>query len=276
MIEIGKYNTLYANRVSDFGMYLRDAKGNEVLLPNKYVPEDMLVDDEIEAFVYNDSMDRITATTRQPLILLNELKTLKVVEVNAYGAFLDWGLEKDLLVPFSQQSVKMEPGNSYLVYLYLDEKTERLVATSKISRFLDNSEIKVEVGQEVDLIVDKETDLGWNVIIDEAYNGLVFRSDVFQSVQIGQHLKGYIKKIRPDNKIDVTLQKASHKSMDKYSQIIMDELTAQNGFLDLNDKSDPAEITARLEMSKKNFKKAIGALYKKRRITMEKGGIRIV
>ena len=277
MIELGKFNTLFSNRFTDNGMYLRDEEGNEVLLPNKYVPEDMLIDDEIEVFVYNDSKDRPVATTRKPKIFLNHFGVLKVKEVNAFGAFLDWGLEKDLLVPFREQKMDMVVGKSYLVYLYLDEKTDRLVATAKIRKHIETERITVKVGEEVDLLVGETTDLGVNVIINNLHKGLIFKNLIHKPIRIGQRIKGYIKTIRADNKIDVILEKEGYKNIiEPNARKVMEELHFYNGFLDLNDKSDPTEISERLHMSKKTFKKAIGSLYKQRLIKIGERGIKLM
>ncbi len=259
--------------MTDFGMYLIDKEGNEVLLPNKYVPEDMLINDEIEVFVYNDSEDRMVATTLKPKIQRNEYGYLKVKEVNAFGAFLDWGLEKDLLVPFREQKLKMLPEKKYLVYLYLDEKTDRLVASAKIQRFIEKDKIELEEGEEVNLLICEQTTLGVNVIINNLYKGLIFKSDLYQKIMPGNLRKGFIKHIRPDNKIDVVLEKQGYQNIEPNAEKILEKLHLHNGYLDLNDKSDPTEIAAHLEMSKKTFKKAIGALYKKRLIRIEKNGI---
>lgn len=276
MIELGIYNTLRSARTTDFGMYLEDEEGNEVLLPNKYVPDDMLLDDEIEVFIYKDSEDRIVATTRKPKIMRNEFGFLKVQEVNAFGAFLDWGLEKDLLVPFREQKATMEAGNQYLVYLFVDEKTDRLVASAKIQRFFEKEDVELEVGEEVDLLIGQYTDLGVNVIINNKYSGLVFNSDLYKKVVTGDRRKGFIKNIREDKKIDVVFEKQGYQNIEPNAQKILEKLQEYNGFLDLNDKSHPAEIASRLEMSKKTFKKAIGGLYKKRIIRIEKDGIYLI
>jgi predicted RNA-binding protein (virulence factor B family) len=258
-------------------MYLRDEEDNEVLLPNKYVPEDMLIDDEIEVFVYNDSQDRPIATTRKPKLLLNDFGYLKVVEVNAVGAFLDWGLEKDLLVPFREQKMDMVVGRYYLVHLYLDEKTDRLVATAKVRKHFETENITVKEGEEVDLLICESTDLGVNVVINNLHKGLIFKNMIHKPIHPGQRMKGYIKTIRPDNKIDVMLEKEGYKNIiEPNAKKVLEEVQFNNGFLDLNDKSDPAEISMRLHMSKKTFKKAIGTLYKQRIITIEKDGIRLV
>ena len=245
-----------------------------MLLPNKYIPQDVKEGDEIEVFVYKDSEDRPVATTLTPKIQRHDFAFLEVKDVNNYGAFLDWGLEKDLMVPFFEQAVKMEAGKSYVVYLFLDQETDRLVATSKVEDFLEDEDIELEEGQEVDLLVYKKTDLGYKVIINNLFEGLIYHNEIFQPVQIGDKLKGYIKTLREDKKIDVILQKTGYKNIiEPNSEKILEAIKKHDGFLPLNDKSSPDEIYKSLGMSKKVFKKAIGALYKQKVIIIEKDGI---
>lgn len=273
MIKLGKYNTLTAARETANGIYLKDEKGQEVLLPNKLVPKDLELGQQLEVFVYNDSEDRPTATTQQPKIQLNQFGYLKVNEVNRFGAFLDWGLDKDLMVPFKEQAKKMEEGRWYFVYLYLDEETNRLAASAKLSRFFKNKEVDLQVGQEVDLLINFRTDLGVNVIINNRYKGLIYKNDIFQQIRPGDRCKGYIKLIRPDKKIDVTLRQEGYGKVPDGAHKIIEKLKQHDGFLALSDKSDPEEIYAQLGMSKKTFKKAIGGLYKRRMIRIEKDGV---
>lgn len=272
----GEFNLLTAKRRTLNGYYLVDAEDNEVLLPNKYVPSGMKPDDEISVFIYKDSEDRIIATTIKPYIMLNEFAVLEVVDINAIGAFLDWGLEKDLLVPFSEQSLRMQVGSSYPVYLFLDEKTQRLAASAKINKFLDTENITVYNGDEVELLICNSTDLGINVIINSIHKGLLYDNELFQAVSEGDIITGWIKNVRPDNKIDVSLQKQGYVNVEPNAQKILDKLKENNGFLNLTDKSDPIIILAKLEMSKKTFKKAIGLLYKQKIIRIEKDGIYLV
>lgn len=278
MIEIGKYNTLTILRDTKVGLYL--GNGNEaedILLPNKYVPQDFRIGDEISVFVYLDHEERPVATTLEPYILLNEFALLRVNYVNQVGAFLDWGLEKDILVPFREQARPMEQGKRYLVYLYIDEKTNRLVASSKINQFLSNDNLTVVQGDQVDLIVSHITELGINVIINEKHKGLLYKDEVYDdAVRTGDRASGYIKHIRPDNKIDVSLQKAGYESVEPNAERIMDELRASRGFLRLNDNSHPEDIKTVLKMSKKTFKKAIGLLYKEKLIEIRDDGIYLV
>lgn len=281
MIEIGKYNTLTILRDTKVGLYLgnptEDPEGiHDVLLPNKYVPNDFEIDDEITVFVYLDHEERPVATTLEPYIFLNEFALLRVNYINEFGAFMNWGMEKDLFVPFKEQARPMEQGKRYLVYMYMDEKTNRLVASSKLNQFLKNEDITVEVGEEVDLIVSHITDLGINVIINEKHKGLLYKNEVYDDLRTGDRIVGFIKTIRPDGKIDVSVRKLGFESIEPSSQIILDELKASRGFLRLNDDSHPEDIKTVLKMSKKTFKKAIGLLYKQKLIDIKDDGIHLL
>lgn len=276
MIEIGKYNTLTIDRDTQVGLFLTDGK-DDVLLPNKYVPKVFEIGEEIAVFVYLDHEERPVATTLRPYVVLNEFALLRVSYVNQVGAFLDWGMEKDILVPFKEQARPMEQGKRYLVYLYMDEKTNRLVASSKTNQFLNNDNLTVEVGEEVDLIVSHITDLGINVIINEQHKGLIYKDEVYdESIRTGNRLRGYIKTIRPDGKIDVSLQKQGFEAVEPNAEKILDELRANRGFLRLNDNSHPEDIKTVLKMSKKTFKKAVGTLYKQKMIAIKDDGIYLV
>lgn len=276
MIKIGKYNLLKVLRETSVGVFLGDNEGNEVLLPQKYVPKETSIDDNIEVFVYRDSEDRLISTTLKPKIQLFQFAVLQVVMVNQVGAFLDWGLEKNLFVPFREQTVKMSKGRWYMVYLYLDEQTDRLVASSKINRFLSNEKLTVKEGDEVDVMIWETTDLGVNVIINDSHKGLIYHNEFFAQVEPGDLRKGYISKIRDDNKIDVQLQMPGIANIEPSAARILEILKNHDCFLPLTDNSDPEEIARRLEMSKKTFKKAIGSLYKQRMIEIEKHGIRLI
>lgn len=276
MIEIGKYNTLTIDRDTQVGLFLTDGK-EDVLLPNKYVPKVFEIGEEITVFVYLDHEERPVATTLEPYILLNEFGLLRVNYTNQIGAFMDWGMEKDILVPFKEQARPMEKGKRYLVYLYMDEKTNRLVASSKTNQFLNNDNLTVEVDEEVDLIVSHITELGINVIINEQHKGLIYKDEVYDdAIRTGDRLRGYIKAIRPDNKIDVALQKQGFEAVEPNAEKILDELRANRGFLRLNDASHPEDIKTVLKMSKKTFKKAIGVLYKQKQIEIKEDGIYLV
>jgi hypothetical protein len=272
-MEIGKYNTLTALRSTDNGFYLIDADKNEVLLPNKYVPEGFADGDEIEVFLYRDSEDRMVATTEIPDIQLHEFGMLEVRDVNQVGAFLDWGLEKDLLVPFSEQKFRLFPGKKCVVFLKLDEKTQRLVATTRIEHYLERDDVELEPGEEVDLLICEPTEIGMQVIINNKYLGLLYDNELFQAVMPGEHVTGYVKRVRADKKVDVMLQKPGYEHVEPAAQKILDILKANDNFLGITDKSEPVIILAKLEMSKKTFKKALGALYKQHRIRLEEDGI---
>jgi predicted RNA-binding protein (virulence factor B family) len=282
MIEIGKYNTLTILRDTKVGLFLgnetEDPEGiHDILLPNKYVPNQFEIGDELTVFIYLDHEERPVATTLEPYILLNEFALLRVNYVNQVGAFMDWGMEKDILVPFKEQARPMEKGKRYLVYLYLDEKTNRLVASSKTNQFLNNDTLTVEKGEEVDLIVSHITEIGINVIINEQHKGLVYKDEVYDdAIRTGDRMRGYIKTIRPDNKIDVSLQKLGYENIEPNAQKILDELKASRGFLRLNDNSHPEDIKTVLKMSKKTFKKAIGSLYKDQLISIKDDGIYLI
>ena len=282
MIEIGKYNTLTILRDTKVGLFLGnpeiDPDGNhDILLPNKYVPKEFEIGEEFTVFVYLDHEERPVATTLEPYILLNEFALLRVNYTNQIGAFMDWGMEKDILVPFKEQARPMEKGKRYLVYLYKDEKTNRLVASSKTNQFLNNDTLNIEKGEEVDLIVSHITEIGINVIINEKHKGLIYKDEVYDnSIRTGDKMRGFIKTIRPDNKIDVALQVQGYQSIEPNADIILDELKSSRGFLRLTDNSDPEDIKTVLKMSKKNFKKAIGALYKEKLIEIKEDGIYLV
>ena len=273
MIQIGQYNTLKVSHETKSGLYLADEEGQEVLLPGKYIPKDIKTDDELSVFIYKDSEDRLIATTEQSKITLHQFAYLQAVDVNAYAAFIDWGLEKNLFVPYKEQPQKMIAGKWYIVYLYLDEQTDRLVGSANVHRFLKNEELTVQPGEEVDILIWQSTDLGYNVIINNLHKGLIYSNEIFTPVQIGDVKKGYIKKIREENKIDVELQKSGYENIEPNADKIVAKLKAHGGFLPLNDRSAPEDITQQLEMSKKTFKKAIGLLYKQQVIRLADDGI---
>ena len=276
MITIGKTYTLKALKKLDFGVYLDAEDLYEVLLPKKYVPRDLAMGDEIEVFLYLDSEDRPVATTLKPKAQLGEFAYLAVVDVNNTGAFLDWGLEKDLFVPFGEQHRTMEVGHSYIVYLYLDKIKGRITASSKIDKFLDDEKPHEFTPQQpVHLLIANTTDLGFKAIINNSHWGVLYENDVFQRLSFGQSINGFIKRIRPDGKIDLSLQ-GGKETRDKYEKIIVDYLKNQNGFAPVHDKSDPKIISDLFGMSKKAFKKAIGSLYKQKIINIEKDGINLV
>lgn len=274
MIHLGETNNLKIVQQVHNGVQLTDDEGSEtVLLPNKDLPNNWKPGDTLPVFVFKDSDDCLIATTDTPLIKLHEFACLQVKDVNDHGAFLDWGLDKDLFVPFREQPGRMIPDNWYIVYLYLDEQTDRLAASGRYQRFFQESFIRLEAGQEVDLLIDNRTELGHNVIINHRYQGLIYDNETFVKIRRGDHCKGYIKQVREDGKIDVSLEKPGYAKVEPNSQKIISALQANQGYLPLTDKSAPDEIAARLQMSKKTFKKAIGALYKQHRIRLEADGI---
>jgi predicted RNA-binding protein (virulence factor B family) len=276
MLKLGEYNQLKVLRDTSSGLFLGDEEGNEVLLPGKFIPEGTQVNDSIQVFIYKDKDERMIATNQQPKILLHQYAFLEAKMVNRTGAFMDWGLDKDLFVPYSEQPRRMYEGNFYVVYLYIDQETERLTASANVNRFLKKKALTVEEGEEVELLVYDRGDLGYSVIINHLHSGLVYFNEVFGELKIGTVCQGFIKKIREDNKIDVALQRPGYHNIGNFVQIIHQKLQANQGFLALTDDSSPEEIYQMLNMSKKNFKKSIGTLYKKRQIRIEKNGIYLV
>lgn len=273
MITLGEYNLLRIDRILDQGAYLVDEEENDVLLPNKYMAENAQVDDEVEVFVYNDSEDRLIATNLTPKFTLNEFAFLQVKDVNRFGAFLDWGLEKEIMVPFSEQNQRMEVDRWYVVRLLLDEKTNRLVASNKLNKFLETDFISVEVDEEVEVIVIERSDLGYTVIINHVHKGLIFANETFRELNVGETQKAYVKNIREDGKIDISLQKQGYVNVEPNAKRILEMLKENEGFLALTDKSQPEDIYSQLHISKKIFKKAIGSLYKSKLIRLDKEGI---
>jgi len=273
MIYIGTYNKLEILRDTDPGLFLGDQEGNEILLPNKYVPESFEIGDHLEVFCYLDHEERPIATSLIPYVTLHNFALLKAVSVTGIGAFMDWGLEKHLFVPFKEQAGKMIEGKWYLIYCYLDKETDRLVGSSKTNRFISNEKLTIKRFQEVDLIVSRHTALGEEVIINGKHKGLVYTNELNDSLRLGEELTGYIQKIRDDHKIDVSLQQIGYKSIEPSSRNILDTLKENGGFLALHDKSKPEEIRQVLQMSKKTFKKAIGTLYKEKSILIKEDGI---
>lgn len=275
MIAIGEYNELEILRETSVGLFLGDEEGEDVLLPNKYRPEKFEIGDKLKVFVYLDQEERKVATNITPKILLRDYAMLKVVSVSAVGAFLDWGMEKDLMVPFNEQRLNMEEGRWYLVYMDIDKKTDRLFASNKLDKRLSNENLTVEVGDEVDLIVMQATDLGFTVIVNKRHKGLVYENEIFTKINIGDKLKGYVKKIREDNKLDISLHPIGYENFnDTNTALVLEALEKNKGYLAITDKSSPEEIYNTFGMSKKAFKKAIGGLYKQRKITIEAEGIR--
>jgi hypothetical protein len=272
MLNLGVYNQLTILRRTSVGMYLGDEDGNDVLLPNKYIEETFQVGDVVEVFVYKDYEQRWIATTLKPYIQLHQFAFLRVRDVSPTGAFVEWGLEKDLLVPFKEQNTKMQAKQSYVVYLYKDEETERLVASCKLNRFLQNENLSISAGEEVDLLVFETTALGFNVIINQQHKGLIYHTEIFQPIHIGDQLRGFVKLIREDNGIDISLQPKGVQRLEEGAEKLINYLKKHKGFLPLTDKSEPDDILKLLQMSKKNFKKSLGILYKQRLVRLENDG----
>jgi len=275
MAEIGKYNSLRVIKEVDFGVYLDGEKEGEILMPIRYVPAGCQVGDYVDVFLYLDSEDRPIATTEKPFAQVGEFAMLRVASVNKIGTFLDWGIMKDLLVPFREQKVTMAEGRSYLVYIYVDEDTQRIVASAKLNKFLDKIVPEYTVGQEVELIIESETDLGYKAIINNRHWGILYENEVFEQLAKGLKIKGFIKKIRTDNKIDLSLHPLGYQKVDPLTQMILDELKKAGGFIQVSDKSEAEEVYRVFGISKKSFKQALGALYKQRVITITPEGIRL-
>ena len=273
MIELGSYNTLTILRDTRVGLFLGDDEGEEILLPGKYRPEQYETGDSITVFCYLDNEQRPVATTLRPLIKRDSFAPLEVAEVNQYGAFLEWGLEKHLLVPFREQVVPMKKGEVHVVYCYLDPKSSRLVASARLDRFLDNRELGLQAGQQVALLVARETDLGFEVVVDNRHKGLLFKDRVFRELKTGDRLDGYVQKIRPDHKLDITLEPIGYRRLEPAASKIYEALKQAGGMLPLHDKSSPEAIQEQLQMSKKMFKKGVGILYRERKIELSPDGI---
>jgi predicted RNA-binding protein (virulence factor B family) len=274
MIKVGDYNILKVLRDADFGLYLDDgAEG--ILLPKRFVPEGLKPGDEIKVFIYHDSEGRLIATTQNPKGVVGDIVKLKAVTVTNQGAFLDWGLMKDIFVPKSKQLSGMRAGAEYLVKIYLDEQTGRVAATEKIEPFLSNENLTVKEKDLVDLVVYRRTDIGYVVIINNKHTGVLHFNEIYQDISAGDKLKGYIKTIRPENKIDVVIGRPGYDRVEDEAEKILRLLNENNGYLPYHDKSDPDEIYSFLGMSKKAFKMATGNLYKQQKITFTKTGIKL-
>ena len=276
MIELGKYSTLEVVKLVDFGVYLNAEDFGQVLLPKKYVPAETEVGDKLKIFLYLDSNDMIIATTQRPRTQVGQFSYLKAIATNKVGAFLDWGLDKDLLLPFGEQNKRVEEGFSYIVHTYINDMDDRIVASMKVDKFLDQTMPDYKVGDEVKLLVAGKSDLGYKAIIEDAHWGLIFYNAVFQELKIGRKVTGYIKQVRADGKIDLSLQPAEKKSFDSYTNTVLDKLKQADGYLPLGDKSDPELIYKEFSFSKKIFKKSIGSLFRAEIISIESDGIRLL
>lgn len=272
-IELGKHNTLKVVKEVDFGMYLDGGEEGEILLPARYVPEDCQLGDELSVFIYLDNEERLVATTLTPLVEIGQFACLEVAWVNQYGAFLNWGLMKDLFVPFREQKMKMQVGKSYVVYAYLDDESYRIVASAKVDRYLSKEIATYEAGQEVNVLIWQKTDLGFKAIIENKHSGLLYDSEIFQPLRTGMTVKAYVKQVREDGKIDLILQKTGKDKVDDFSTTLLEHIRENGGKTPFNDKSPAEEIYDAFGVSKKTFKKAVGDLYKKHLILLQDDGI---
>ena len=275
MIKIGNYNILRIERFVDFGAYLADDDNNEVLLPSRYVPDDAAVGDEIEVFVYTDSEDRIVAVTDRPYAQVGEFAFLQVAEVNRFGAFLEWGVPKHLFVPFSEQRPRMQAGGIYPVYLYLDHITKRVVASAKLEKFLGNVIPEYRPGDKVTALVWQHTPIGYKVIVDNLFQGMIYDNEIFAPLELEQTVTALVKAVRDDGKIHLTLGDKAAARVSDLAEDIIEKLREHGGSIGISDSSSPDEIKAIFHCSKKDFKKAVGKLYKERRILLEDGGIHL-
>lgn len=275
-IELGKFNVLEVVKEVDFGMYLDGGDHGEILLPTRYVPEDCKIGDWLNVFLYLDNEERLIATTLTPLVQVGEFACLEVSWVNQYGAFLNWGLMKDLFVPFREQKMKMQVGRQYVVYAYLDDESYRIVASAKVDRYLSKETPTYQPDEEVDILIWQKTDLGFKTIIDNKFSGLLYDSQIFSSIYTGDKMKAFIKQVRPDGKIDLILQKTGVEHVGDFSTILLQYIKDNGGATPLNDKSDAADIYETFGVSKKTFKKAVGDLYKKRLILITDNGLELL
>ena len=268
-MRLGEYNQLTVTRQTDNGLYLNDANNVEVLLPNRYMTDEIIIGNEIIVFVYKDSEDRLVATTETPKLLLHQYAVLEAKSVTDIGAFFDWGLQKDLLVPYREQYSEIEVGKTYIVYLYLDKGSDRLAGTTFVTRYLDKENITVEEAEEVNILVYGKTEIGYQVIVNNIHQGMVFLNEVVNPLNYADEVTGYVRAIRTDGKLDISLQKIGHKSIEPNADLILDYLAKNDGTLYLTDKSSPEDIYACFRISKKLFKKALGNLYKRKVIGID-------
>lgn len=274
-IELGRFNTLKIAKEVDFGLYLDGGEEGEILLPKRYVPEHYAIGDELRVFIYLDNEERLVATTQTPYVQVGGFACLEVTWVNRYGAFLDWGLMKDLFCPFREQRQRMEVGRRYVVHAHVDDESFRIVASARLEHFLDKDAPQYEPWQEVDIMVWQRTDLGYKVIVDDRFSGLVFRDEVFRPMHMGLRLKAYVKQVRPDGKIDIALQKSGYGNVEDFAHVLLQHLRDNGGRTALGDKSPSQDIYDTFGVSKKVFKKAVGDLYKRHLIIITPDGLRL-
>ena len=274
MIRLGTYNTLQILRQVDFGMYLDGGEIGDILLPQRYVPKDAQIGDSIEVFLYLDSEERLVATTERPLVQVNQFAFLEVKWINQYGAFLDWGLMKDLFCPFREQKMRMQQGRSYIVYCYIDTLTSRIVASAKVEKFLSKDMPQYNWGDAVEVLIQQKTDLGFKAIVDGKFSGLIYQNELFHDIHTGDRMTGYVKTVREDGKLDITLQTTGKQHIEDFSsQLFKYILNCDGHFCAFHDKSPAEEIYNEFHVSKKTFKKAVGDLYKRNLITIREDGL---
>lgn len=278
MLRIGQFNTLAVVGAVDFGFYLdsQDDQWGDILLPGNSAPKDCAVGDQLDVFIYFDSEDRIIATTKRPHVMVGQFNLLRVASVEKVGAFMDWGLSKDLLVPFGEQKMRLKADRSYIVYVFIDEGTGRIVGSTRINKFIDKVPADYEVGQMVELLIARETELGYTAIINDAHWGFLYHNEIFKDLRIGKKIRGYIRKLRDDGKIDLSLTSAGYEKVGGIAETILNQLARNDGFLPVTAKTSPEELSDRFGVSKKNYKKALGALYKQRLVSIEPDGIRLL
>ena len=278
MALVGRYNSLQVVKHTNFGLYLDGAQDGEILLPNRYIPKDIPSEDEdwLNVFIYLDSDDKLIATTEKPKVQVGEFASLKVVEVNSIGVFLDWGLPKDLLLPYSEEKRQLSAGEYCVVHVYLDKHTKRITATARLDRYLDKTPANYQVGQEVDLLVAEATDMGFKAIINNKHWGLIHKNEIFKFMRAGKQEKGFIKEIRADGKISLSLQPVGQEAASSLNAKILSKLRGNDGVLAVSDKSDPELISSLFGVSKGNFKKAIGSLYKEGKIAIHPDRIQLI
>ena len=275
MVNVGQYNTLKVVKAVDFGMYL-DGGEDEILLPKRFVPEGLQPDDEITVFIYHDNDGRLIATTQHPVTTVGEIAMMEVADVNPTGAFLKWGIMKDVFIPIALQEKRMRPGDRRLVMLFIDQKTGRVTATEKIDKYLSNYDLTVKDHDPVDLVVFQKTDIGYKVIVNSKHMGVIHANEVFRELETGEKVKGFVKHVRPDNKLDISLGAKGYTRVPDEENRILSLLKSNNGYLPYNDKSSPEDIYAFFGMSKKTFKMTLGALYKKRQIEFTQTGTKLI
>lgn len=274
-IELGKFNVLEVVKTVDFGVYLDGGEEGEILLPTRYVPEECNIGDFLNVFLYLDNEERLIATTLTPLVQVGEFACLEVSWINQFGAFLNWGLMKDLFVPFREQKMKMQVGKKYVIHAHIDEDSYRIVASAKVDKYLSKELPAYQPNDEVSILIWQKTDLGFKAIVENKFSGLLYDSEIFQHLQTGMQLKAFVKQVREDGKIDLMLQKPGFEKIDDFSDKLLSYIKENGGSVQLNDKSPAEEIYDTFQVSKKTFKKAVGDLYKKRLIVLEDNGIRL-